>query len=238
MASANPVFRDGGSNNKPPLFCAEYFDFWKIRMKAHLEEQGEDIWDAVQNGMFVPTSIVDGVGITKIKSSWNEDDKKKVLYDKKTYVAWDDSEISSSSDEDHAYKSLMVSHHSSDEEHEVSDCKTNDIPSYDELQSVFHELHDELLKLSRKCSSKKKSILNLERKSNSTQVELDLIKNSACNNYSSLESKIIKLKQVIVKFEKCQIDVENVLSSKKIQMINMVLALLTLIILVQVKPHL
>ena len=85
MASANqnPVFKDGGSNNKPPLFCGEYFDFWKIRMKAHLEAQGEEIWDAVQNGPFVPTSVVNGVGTSKPKGSWDEDDKKKVLYDKK-----------------------------------------------------------------------------------------------------------------------------------------------------------
>ena len=72
------------------------------------------------------------------------------------------------------------------------------------------------MKLSRKCSSQKKTILNLKRKSNNTQVELDLIKNSACNNCSSLESKIVELKQVIVKFEKDKIDVENVLSSKNV----------------------
>ena len=85
MASANNnlVFRDGGSNNKPPLFCGEYFDFWKIRMKAHLEAQGEEIWDAVQNGPFVPTTVVNGVGSSKPKTSWDDDDKKKVLYDKK-----------------------------------------------------------------------------------------------------------------------------------------------------------
>src|SRR3954468_7738423 len=85
MASANqnPVFRDGGSNNKPPLFCGEYFDFWKIRLKAHIEAQGEEVWEAVQNGPFVPTTVVDGVESTKLKVSWNDDDKKKVVYDKK-----------------------------------------------------------------------------------------------------------------------------------------------------------
>src|SRR3954470_19336605 len=84
MASANqnPVFRDGGSNNKPPLFCGEYFDFWKIRMKVHLEAQ-EEVWEAVQNGPFVPTTIVDGVESTKLKVSWNDDDRRKVLADKK-----------------------------------------------------------------------------------------------------------------------------------------------------------
>src|SRR4051812_40128577 len=85
MASANqnPVFKDGGSNNKPPLFCGEYFDFWKIQMKAHLEARGEEVWEVVQNGPFVPTTIVDGVESTKLKVSWNDDDRKKVLADKK-----------------------------------------------------------------------------------------------------------------------------------------------------------
>lgn len=56
----------------------------------------------------------------------------------------------------------MDSHHSDDEENEVSDSESNDMPSYDELQNSFHELHEECLKLSRKCSNKKKLILSLE----------------------------------------------------------------------------
>ncbi|XP_050895369.1 uncharacterized protein LOC127101987 [Lathyrus oleraceus] len=85
MASANNdlVFKDGGSSNKPPLFSGQYFDFWKIRMKAHLEAQGSDIWEAVQNGLFVPTTVVNGVGSSKHKTSWDDDDKKRVLFDKK-----------------------------------------------------------------------------------------------------------------------------------------------------------
>ncbi|KAK2400748.1 gag-protease polyprotein [Trifolium repens] len=83
MASANPTFRDGGSSNKPPLFNGEYFDFWKIRMKAHLEAQGDGIWKAVVDRPFIPMSVVNGVGTPKIESSWDEDDKKKVLNDKK-----------------------------------------------------------------------------------------------------------------------------------------------------------
>lgn len=45
----------------------------------------------------------------------------------------------------------MASHHSDDEENEVSDSEVNDIPSYDELQNASHK---KLLKLSRKCSKK------------------------------------------------------------------------------------
>lgn len=40
---------------------------------------------------------------------------KKYKRPKKAYVAWDDNEISSSWDEDHASKTLMTSHHSCDE---------------------------------------------------------------------------------------------------------------------------
>ena len=86
MAStnSNPIFRVGGNNNKPPLFCGEYFDFWKIRMKAHLESQGKDVLKAVLEGPFVPTTIVNGIDTPKPEASWDEDDEKKVLYDKKT----------------------------------------------------------------------------------------------------------------------------------------------------------
>lgn len=83
----------------------------------------------------------------------------------------------------------MASHHSSDEEHEVSDFKIDDSPSYDETQNAFNELHDEFLKLSRKYSKQKKTILNLESEVSNTKVELDLIKNSVYINCSSLESK-------------------------------------------------
>ena len=71
MASknSNPVFRDGGSNDKPPLFCGEYFDFWKIRMKVHLEDQGKDVWKVVLEGPFVPTSALNGVGTPKPEAS-------------------------------------------------------------------------------------------------------------------------------------------------------------------------
>ena len=82
-ASTNPVFKDGGSSNKPPLFSGEYFDFWKIRMKAHLEAQGEGIWETVENGPHNPTSVVNGVGTPKVKSSYDEDDRKKILNEKK-----------------------------------------------------------------------------------------------------------------------------------------------------------
>lgn len=46
-------------------------------MKVHLEAQGERVWDVVQNGSFIPTSVINGVRMIKIQISWDEDDKKK-----------------------------------------------------------------------------------------------------------------------------------------------------------------
>lgn len=81
-ANSNSIFRDG-SNNKPSLFCGEHFGFWKIRMKTHLQSQGKDVWNVVLEVHFAPTTVVNGVGTPKPKASWDEDDEKKVIYDKK-----------------------------------------------------------------------------------------------------------------------------------------------------------
>ncbi|XP_050909962.1 uncharacterized protein LOC127123830 [Lathyrus oleraceus] len=83
-ASGNLVFKDGGSSNKLPLIFGEYFDFWKIRMKAYLEAQGDGIWEIVENVPHNPTSVVNGVGTPKVKNSYDEDDKKRILNEKKS----------------------------------------------------------------------------------------------------------------------------------------------------------
>jgi CO dehydrogenase/acetyl-CoA synthase alpha subunit len=83
MASTQPGFRDGGSGNKPTCFVGEHYDYWKIHMQAFLETQREEIWDAVENGSFIPTTITNNVVEIKEKASWTDDDKKKVLFDKK-----------------------------------------------------------------------------------------------------------------------------------------------------------
>jgi hypothetical protein len=139
---------------------------------------------------------------------------KKEFKPKKAYIALDDNEISSSSD-DEANIALMASHHSSDEEHEVSDYEIDDKPSYDELQSAFNELYEEFLKLSKKYSNQNKLILSLESEANNMKIELDQVKNSACNKCQSLECNIIELNQVIKKYEKGQIGLENVLSNQR-----------------------
>lgn len=82
MSSANMTFKDGGNSNKPPCFVGEHYDFWKIRMKMFLQAQGDEIWKAVTNGPYVPTTVINEVVQNKIESSWDNEDKKQVLYDK------------------------------------------------------------------------------------------------------------------------------------------------------------
>lgn len=91
------------------------------------------------------------------KSSHKE---KKEFKSKKACIAWDDNEVSSSSNsknEEYANFALIASHHSDDEQ-EVIDCELNHKPSYEELQNAFHELHEECLILSRTCAKQKKLI--------------------------------------------------------------------------------
>ena len=52
-------------------------------MTTYLEAQGEEIWNVVQNGPYVPTTTVNGVTGIKPQTPWDDDDQKKVLFDKK-----------------------------------------------------------------------------------------------------------------------------------------------------------
>lgn len=143
--------------------------------------------------------------------------RKKEFKSKKVHIAWDDNEVSSSSNsenEECANFALMVSHHFYDEQ-EVSDYELNDKSSYNKLQNALHELHEECLTLFRAFAKQKKLIVSLESKANDTNVELENIKNSACNKCKGQESKIVELNQVIKKYRKCQIGLEDVLSRQR-----------------------
>lgn len=47
------------------------------------EAQGDEIWYLVNDGSFIPTTVIDGVGQPKVESFWTNDNRKKMLYDKK-----------------------------------------------------------------------------------------------------------------------------------------------------------
>ncbi|XP_058733367.1 uncharacterized protein LOC131604975 [Vicia villosa] len=88
---------------------------------------------------------------------------KKDLENKKAYVAWEDNEISSSSDSDSdesANLTLMASHHSYDENDEVS----NEFSIFDnDAQGAINELLNECKMLYRTISTQEKQIKILEK---------------------------------------------------------------------------
>lgn len=50
----------------------------------YLEAQGDQIWSVVKDGSFIPRTFTNDVEQSTVQVSWNDDDKKKILYDNKT----------------------------------------------------------------------------------------------------------------------------------------------------------
>jgi len=74
-------FGEGASINIPPLFSGVNYKFWMVRMKIFVESIDKGIWDAIQNGPFVPMLENDKVVSEKPWSQWTEDESKKAQYD-------------------------------------------------------------------------------------------------------------------------------------------------------------
>jgi len=208
-----------------------------VLQTTYLEAQGEEIWDAVKNGPYVPTTIVNGVTGVKPQTSWDDDDRKKVLFDKKAKnilqsslgmdeffriskcktakEIWDTLETTHEENEECANLTLMASHQSDYEENEVSDSELNYKYSYEDLQNAFNELYEECINISKTCAKQKKQIVSLERKAFDAQVELEKVKSSSCNKFKENETKIVELNQVIENFEKGHNGLEEVLSKQR-----------------------
>ena len=75
--------------SKIPMLSKEEYIHWKIRMRAHLAAQHEDMWYVITNGPMKimkidPSSAsVDGVlkMIEKPRHEWTTEDKKKDILD-------------------------------------------------------------------------------------------------------------------------------------------------------------
>ena len=81
MASTRPFLGEGTSINRPPSFNGECYNFWKIRMKIFIESQDLDVWDAIENGPYVPFTEINDAKSAKPRAEWTDEDKKKVQYD-------------------------------------------------------------------------------------------------------------------------------------------------------------
>jgi len=74
-------FGEGTSINRPPLFCGLNYQFWKVRMKIFVESLNKGIWDAIENGHFIPKIENDGSSIEKPWSQWTDAKNKKAKFD-------------------------------------------------------------------------------------------------------------------------------------------------------------
>ena len=118
MGSSNNFGGEGASINRPPLFNGEGYVYWKTRMKVFIEAIDMDIWDAIENGPFIPKKKINDEIVEIPRSSWNDDEKRKVSFDLKA-------------------KNIIFSALSHDEFYRVSQCKSAK-EMWDTLQ-VTHE---------------------------------------------------------------------------------------------------
>jgi len=65
MADRLP-FGEGASINRPPPFCGLNYQFWKVKMKIFVESHDKGIWDAIENGPFVPKFEKDGSSLKNL----------------------------------------------------------------------------------------------------------------------------------------------------------------------------
>ena len=118
MASFQFALPKGASINRPPAFNGTGYTYWKERMRIFMESIDIDIWDAVENGAFVPKKVVDNHEVLKPRAEWTDDDKKKVQHNAKA-------------------KNIITSALGYDEYFRISNCKTAK-EMWDALQ-VTHE---------------------------------------------------------------------------------------------------
>ncbi|KAK2370012.1 gag-protease polyprotein [Trifolium repens] len=78
------AFAPKGAYNRAPIFNGDHFDYWKSSMRIHINSFDGEVWNAIENGLFVPTNTDPNDIVTnKPMAQWTDDDKKKVNYDAK-----------------------------------------------------------------------------------------------------------------------------------------------------------
>ena len=74
-------FKEGASINKPPLFFGLNYKYWEARMKIFVESIDQGIWDAIENGPFIPKIKKNGSFIKKTWSEWTNEESEKAKFD-------------------------------------------------------------------------------------------------------------------------------------------------------------
>jgi len=74
-------FEEGASINKPPLFCGLNYKYWEARMKIFVESIDQGIWDAIENGPFIPKIKKNESFIKKPWSQRTNEESEKARFD-------------------------------------------------------------------------------------------------------------------------------------------------------------
>ena len=76
MASTNFLFPEGNSINRPPMFNGEGYHYWKTRMQIFIEAIDLNIWEAIEQGPYVPSIIAGSATIEKPRADWAEEERR------------------------------------------------------------------------------------------------------------------------------------------------------------------
>ena len=165
---------EGQSTIRLPFFYGNDYPYWKIKMGVFLQGVDYEICEIVCDGSFIPR-----------KNALSESDRKNMSLNSKTmnalFCALDKKKFHRVSNCSNAYeiwrKLDVVYEETTDEEesHEVSNLalivigdesvdKLNEVSdsTHDELYDTFKELHDDLIKLSKKNAFLKKNARNFK----------------------------------------------------------------------------
>nr|KYP37534.1 hypothetical protein KK1_041257 [Cajanus cajan] len=81
MANSNLPYGEGVSIYRPPVFNGENNVYWKIRMRIFIEAIDIAVWDAIENGPYIPMTKDDDGKREKHWSEWSDDERKRAQYD-------------------------------------------------------------------------------------------------------------------------------------------------------------
>nr|XP_017239461.1 PREDICTED: putative histone-lysine N-methyltransferase 1 [Daucus carota subsp. sativus] len=69
---------EGLSSSRPPLFDGTNFATWKTRFRIYARSQGVKVWMAIEDGIIIPTKIIDDVIYEKKVSEYTHDEEDRM----------------------------------------------------------------------------------------------------------------------------------------------------------------
>nr|XP_017217213.1 PREDICTED: uncharacterized protein LOC108194785 [Daucus carota subsp. sativus]XP_017246620.1 PREDICTED: uncharacterized protein LOC108218215 [Daucus carota subsp. sativus] len=69
---------EGLSSSRPPLFDGTNFATWKTRFRIYARSQGVKVWMAIEDGIIIPTKIIDDVIYEKKVSEYTHEEEDRM----------------------------------------------------------------------------------------------------------------------------------------------------------------